>query len=134
MTQSQGEMREIYPEAGEAYRYRMEEGEGHFTLDLEDEVRAGIRPATILSIESRETEEGLCRSESGRTHFFAWAWVGPELHQWLKGSLFVFQWSETPRRGHVLPPKYPHMSWPPCSVRCWRCWPAKGTWWSGTRP
>ena len=100
MTQSQGEMREMYPEAGEAYRYRIEEREGHFTFALEDELQAGIGPATILSIESRETGEGLCRSESGRTHSFAWAWVGPEFHLWLEGALHVFQRSETRRRGH----------------------------------
>ena len=105
MTQSQGEMREIYPEAGEVYRYRIEEREGHFTFDLEDEVLAGIEPATILSIESRETGEGLCRSESGRTHFFAWAWVGPELHLWLEGALHVFQRSETRRRGRGPAPE-----------------------------
>ena len=105
MTQSQGEMREIYPEAGEVYRYRIEEREGHFTFDLEDEVLAGIEPATILSIESRETGEGLCRSESGRTHSFAWAWVGPELHLWLEGALLVFQRPETRRRGRGPAPE-----------------------------
>ena len=102
---TQGEMREIYPEPGEVYRYRIEELEGHFTFELEDEARAGIEPSTVLSIESRETGEGLCRSESGRTRFFAWAWVGPELHLWLEGALHVFQRLETRRRGHGPAPE-----------------------------
>ena len=101
MTQNQGEMREIYPETGEAYRYRIEELESHFTFDLEGEVTSGLPPAITLSIESRETGEGLCRTESGRTHAFAWAWVGPELHLWLDGSLFVFQRAESRRRGNA---------------------------------
>ena len=91
MTQGQGEMREIYPETGEAYRYRIEEMESHFTFGLEGEVTSDLPPAITLSIESRETGEGLCRTESGLTHAFAWAWVGPELHLWLDGALFVFQ-------------------------------------------
>ena len=101
MTLGQGEMREMYPVAGEVYRYRIEEREGHFTFDLEGEVPAGLSSATSLSIESRETGEGLCRTESGRTHAFAWAWVGPELHLWLDGALFVFQRAETRRRGNA---------------------------------
>ena len=91
MTQNQEEMREIYPETGEAYRYRIEERESHFTFDLDGEVTSGLPPAITLSIESGETGEGLCRTESGRTHTFAWAWIGPELHLWLDGALFVFQ-------------------------------------------
>ncbi len=95
MTQSQGEMREMYPVAGEVYRYRMDEREGSFTFDfafnLEGEAGAGLPDAIALSIESRETGEGLCRTESGRIHAFAWAWVGPELHLWLDGALFLFQ-------------------------------------------
>ena len=101
MTQIQGEMREIYQETGEAYRYRIEGRESIFTFELEGELRAGLKPATTLSIESRETGEGLCHTESGRTHPFAWAWVGPELHLWLDGALFVFQRAETRRRGNA---------------------------------
>ena len=91
MTQSQGEMREMYPETGEVYRYRVEDREGSFTFELDGEVQEGLLPAITLSIESKETGEGLCRTESGRTHPFAWAWVGPELHLWLDGNLFVFR-------------------------------------------
>ncbi len=108
MTQNQGGMREIYPETGEVYRYRMEgrvedraeDRESRFTFDLEGEAPAGFEPATTLGIESRETGEGLCRTESGHTHPFAWAWVGPELHLWLDGDLFVFQRAEARRRGN----------------------------------
>ena len=99
MTQSRGEMREMYPGVGEAYHYRTEEREGHFSFDLEGETGAGLIPAATLSIESQEPGEGLCRTESDQTHAFAWAWIGPELHLWLDGALFVFQREETRRRG-----------------------------------
>ena len=101
MTPSQGQMREIYPVAGEVYRYRAEEKETHFTFELEGEVPAGLKATTSLSIEARNSGEGLCRTESGRTHPFAWAWVGQELHLWLDGGLFVFQRAETRRRGNA---------------------------------
>ena len=99
MTQSQGGMREIYPDPGEVYGYRMEnriedgveDRESHFIFNLEGDVEAGLKPSIALRIESRETGEGLCRTESGHIHPFAWAWVGPELHLWLDGDLFVFQ-------------------------------------------
>ena len=106
MTQNQGQMREIYPDVGEIYRYRLEEREGSFTLELEGSSSSpspsggglgwGSPPSIAFSIESRETGEGVLRpsTSSGRaaqTHPFAWAWVGPELHLWLDGSLFVFQ-------------------------------------------
>ena len=100
MTQIYGEMRETYPTTGEVYRYRMEELQRQFIFDLEDEAPGGLESAIKLSVESRETGEGLCRTESGRTHSFAWAWVGPELHLWLDGTLFVFQRAETRRRGN----------------------------------
>ena len=101
MTQSQGEMREIHPETGVVYRYRIEERESYFTFELEGAVAAVFEPAATLSIETRETGEGLCRTESGQTHSFAWAWIGPELHLWLDGALFVFQRSETRRRSNA---------------------------------
>ncbi len=91
MTQSHGEMRETYPDTGEIYRYRLDEREGNFTFELEGEIQDGLLAGISLDIESRDTGEGLCRTESGRTYPFAWAWVGPELHLWLDGDLFVFQ-------------------------------------------
>ena len=97
MTQSQGAMQQIHPETRDVYRYRMEEQEGYFTFTLEGDV-AGSGPTTTLTIESRQTGEELCRTASGRTHPFAWAWVGRELHLWLDGDLFVFRRSETRRR------------------------------------
>ncbi len=107
MTQSQGGMREIYPDAGEVYRYRIEDQvkdgvedrESQFTFDLGGETLADFNSAITLGIESRQTGEGLCRTESGHIHPFAWAWVGPELHLWLEGALFVFHRGETRRRG-----------------------------------
>ena len=91
MTQGQGEMWEMYPVTGEVYHYRIDEREDHFTFDLTGEIQEGLPPAVTLTIESQETGEGLCRTESGRSHAFAWAWVGPELHLWLEGALYVFQ-------------------------------------------
>ncbi|MCY3693257.1 MAG: acetyl-CoA carboxylase biotin carboxyl carrier protein subunit [Chloroflexota bacterium] len=101
MTANQGEMRETYPDAGEAYRYRTEAAEGSLTFQLDGGVAEGSHTAITLDIESREAGEGLCRTESGRTHHFAWAWVGPELHLWLDGALHVFQRAETRRRGRA---------------------------------
>ena len=91
MTQSQGEMRETHPVEGEVYRYRTEEKEGVFTFELEGDVPEDLPSAITLNIESRERGEGLYRTESGETHPFAWAWIGPELHLWLDGALYVFQ-------------------------------------------
>lgn len=99
MTQSQGEMQEIYPDVGESYRYRTEDGERGFTFQLDADAADTSHTAITLDIDSRETGEGLCRTESGRTHHFAWVWVGPELHLWLSGALYVFQRAETRRRG-----------------------------------
>ena len=117
---TQGDMREIYPETGEAHPCRIEEREGRFFIDLQDSVGAGFKPAltgiTIeppesghtVGIDSRESGEGICRvwtsdGEVGRTCAFAWAWVGPptgsrELHLWLDGNLFVFQRAEASTR------------------------------------
>ena len=101
MTTNQGEMRETYPDAGEAYRYRTEAGELGFTFQLDVDVAEAAQTAITLDIESAPTGEGLCRTESGRTHHFAWAWVGAELHLWLDGALYVFQRAETRRRGRA---------------------------------
>ena len=101
MTTNHGEMRETYPDAGEAYRYRTEAAEGSLTFNLEGEVGEGFKPALTISIESQGAGEGLCHTESGRTHHFVWAWVGPELHLWLDGALHVFQRAESRRRGRA---------------------------------
>ena len=109
MTQSQGEMRETYPQPGEVYRYRLEEQESLFTFELEGDVPEDLLPSVTLSIESSPltsfSGEGLCRTASGASHPFAWAWVGPELHLWLDGALYVFQRAETRRRGSAATPE-----------------------------
>ena len=99
MTTSQGQMRETYPVSGEAYRYRADERDGFFAFSLEGGEPAAVDATTTLHIESRQAGEGLCRTESGQSMPFAWAWVGPELHLWLDGALFVFQREETRRHG-----------------------------------
>lgn len=91
MTQNQGEMREAHPSPGESYRFRMDEDGGEFTFHLEDGDSTDLLASISLSIESGPGGEGLCRAESGRTHRFAWARVGAELHLWLDGALYVFQ-------------------------------------------
>ena len=103
MTQSHGEMRETYPETGDVYRYRLDDGEGNFTFEVDGAVQDGLPSAITLSIESRATGEGLCRpstssGQAGRTYPFAWAWVGAELHLWLDGDLFVFQRADSSAR------------------------------------
>ncbi len=90
MTTSRGEMREMYPWDGEPFRYRLTESADSFTFDLEGEAFGSAGP-TSFSVESRQSGEGLCRTESGRAFAFAWEWVGPELHLWLNGDLLVFQ-------------------------------------------
>ena len=98
MTQRQGEMREIYPDVGESYHYRTEDGERGFTFQLDADSADTSHTAITLDIQSREVGEGFCQSESGRTHHFAWVWVGADLHLWLDGALYVFQRAETRRR------------------------------------
>ena len=99
MTASQGQMRVTYPVAGEVYRYQSEEQDGLFAFNLAGDEPAISDASTTLTIESRQAGEGLCRTQSGQSFPFAWAWVGPELHLWLDGALFVFQLAEAPRRG-----------------------------------
>lgn len=101
MTTNQGQMRETYPASGEAYRFRLEETDGRLVFILEGEGGEGPQQATCLTLESHGTGEGLCRDESGETHAFAWAWVGPDLHLWLDGELYVFQRVEGRRRGNA---------------------------------
>ncbi len=99
MTLGQGFMRQTYPTAGAPFRYRIEEKEGNISFELEGDVPSGSEPVITLGIESRDNGEGLCRDEYGRTRPFAWVWVGPELHLWLDGDLFLFQRVESRRRG-----------------------------------
>ncbi len=99
MTQSHGEMQEIYPAEGEQYRYRLTEQDGSVTFHLDGDAAEGEDAAISLDIDSRETGEGVCRTESGRTFPFAWAWAfrqgqDPELHLWLGGELYVFRRSD----------------------------------------
>ena len=98
MTQSQGEMRELYPVAGDAYRYLSTAEIAAYTFTIGGDPSQGLESSITLSIKPSGTGEGLCRTESGRTVPFAWAWVGPELHLWLEGALYVFQRAEMRRR------------------------------------
>ena len=105
MTHGPGEMRETYPVAGESYRYRTAEVEGHYAFELDGELPDGLPQTVSLIIQSQENGEGICRpstgsGEEGRTRPFAWAWVGAELHLWLDGDLFVFQ-PPGPSTGHA---------------------------------
>ena len=105
MTQNHGEMRETYPGAPGDYRYTLREQDGRITFELESETEDGLPSAITLNIESPSlpsasgSGEGLCRTADGSTHPFAWAWVGPELHLWLDGALYLFQRPEPRRRG-----------------------------------
>lgn len=99
MTASQGQMRETYPVDGEVYRYRSDEHDGVFTFSLESDDLPVLDASTRLTIETHRAGEGLCRTESGQSLPFAWAWVGAELHLWMGGALFMFRREETRRRG-----------------------------------
>lgn len=99
MTQSHGQMREMYPAAGGVYRYRTEGDDRRFVFQVEGDEAHGLGEPISLVIEAAAAGEGLCRTESGRTRPFAWAWIGAELHLWLEGALFVYQREETRRRG-----------------------------------
>ncbi len=96
MTQSQGEMREIYPVEGEGYRFKTEEQGSSFTFELGGDSPEGQESSITISIDSRQVGEGICRGEDGRALPFAWAWVDPstssgELHLWLAGDLHIFR-------------------------------------------
>ena len=99
MTQSHGEMREVYPSQGDIYRYTLNDRQGTFTFTLEGETPADPHDSITLSIDSHQAGEAVCRTDSGRNYPFAWAWVGPDLHLWLDGSLYIFQRPPTRRRG-----------------------------------
>lgn len=98
MTLNHGEMREVYPVAGDAYRYRTNTDESGYAFAVESDAAVVLNPTVSLAVESSADGEGLCRTESGRSLPFAWAWVGPELHLWLDGSLHIYQRAETRRR------------------------------------
>ena len=104
MTQSHGEMHEIYPVESGSYRYWLTEQDGSVVFHLDGDAAEGQGSSISLTIDSQRTGEGLCRTESGRAFPFAWAWVGPstgsgELHLWLDGDLHIFRLAESRRRG-----------------------------------
>ena len=104
MTQSRGEMQEIYPIEGRQYRFRLTEQGGSVSFHLDGDETEGQDSSISLNIDSRQTGEGVCRTESGRILPFTWAWVGPsagsgELHLWLDGDLHIFRLAESRRRG-----------------------------------
>ena len=104
MTQSRGEMQEIHPFEGPQYEFRLTEQDGGVTIHLEGSDADGEGTSISFRIESRESGEGICRTGSGRTFPFAWAWVGPstgsaELHLWLDGDLHIFRRAQGRRRG-----------------------------------
>ena len=101
MTQNRGELWETYPLTGQPFRYQMAEQGSYVTIDLEGGTPEGLPSTFNLSIMSGQAGEGLCRTESGLTCAFAWAWVGAELQLWLDGDLFVFQRSETRGRSRA---------------------------------
>ena len=92
MNRSSRGLRLIYPVTAGPLTCRIAEDAGTFTFHL-DGGKGGESSAPhpmALQISVSQAGEGLCRDDSGRTHPFAWAWVGPQLHLWLAGSLFIF--------------------------------------------
>ena len=104
MSQSQGDMLEVYPSEGGTYRFQITVEDGNLFFSVDGGETGGQEDSVSLHIDSRETGEGLCLTEAGRTFPFAWAWVGSssgsgELHLWLDGDLFIFRRAEGRRRG-----------------------------------
>ena len=99
MNRNPGRLRLLYPIAGDAVACRIAESGGKFTFQPDGGDVGGFRQPFELQIESSQTGAGLCRSESGRIHSFAWGWVGLRLHLWLDGDLFIFQREEGRRQG-----------------------------------
>ena len=104
MTQSHGEMQELYPVEGGQYRYRLTEQDGSVVFHLDGEALEGQGTSISLDIDSRRIGEGVCRTKTGRPVPFAWAWVGSstgsgDLHLWLDGDLYIFRLAGSRRRG-----------------------------------
>ena len=99
MTQHHGELRETYPTIQESFEFHLEERDGRVTFQVMGEADTEPDPFVEFAIEPRVGNQGLCRTEDGRTHRFAWAWVGRDLHLWLDGALHIFQRVESRRRG-----------------------------------
>ena len=100
MNRYTGRLQLIYPAVAEALTCRMAVDDGHFIFYLGEGQDDGFPQTLDLQIEAAQTGEGLCRTQSGSTCLFAWAWVGPQLHLWLGGDLFIFQREEVRRRGN----------------------------------
>ncbi len=99
MNRNPGRLEMIYPAAAEALTCRVTEEDDSFIFHLDEGRDEGSPQSLALQIEAAQDGEGLCRTESGRIHPFAWAWVGPQLHLWLEGDLFIFQREDSRRLG-----------------------------------
>ncbi len=100
-------MRDVFPVEAGPWRCHIEGIAGEadlLTFHLETQEGAEPKRALSLTVERRQAGEGLCRADSGRTYPFAWAWVGPELHLWLDGDLFVFGMAASRRRNPAASP------------------------------
>ena len=124
----------VYPTPAAALTCRMSEDEGRFIFRLDEGQDVGPPQTLALQIEAAQTGEGLCRTESGRTHPFAWAWVGPQLHLWLDGDLFIFQREEVRRRGNSPGAESTGDVLAPMPAPFWRSWLARETGWNAARP
>ena len=99
MTTNHGELRETYPAPGEPFQFRLQERGGRLTFQVHGDSDAESDPPVEFTIEPGVGNQGVCRTGSGQLHRFAWAWVGPDLHLWLDGTLRVYQRAESRRRG-----------------------------------
>jgi len=96
-----GRLRLLYPVSTEPFYYHTSEDGNRFTFQLGGGEGGDFQDPISLQIETVLTSQGLCRDERGRTHPFAWAWVGPQLHLWLDGDLFIFQREDDRRRNRT---------------------------------
>ena len=99
MNRNPGRLRLLYPVTTEPFACHISEDNNRFTFQIDAGDEGSSTQTLALQIEATQTGEGLCHNESGRTRPFAWAWVGPQLHLWLDGDLFIFQREDVRRTG-----------------------------------
>ena len=96
------QLRLLYPVTKEPFTCYISEDNSRLIFQLDARDVDSSTQTLALQIETAQTGEGLCHDESGRTRPFAWAWVGPHLHLWLDGDLFVFQRDDGRRQSNAL--------------------------------
>ncbi len=101
MNRNPGRLRLLYPVSTEPTHGYISEDGNRLTFQLGGGEGGDFPNSIGLEIATVQANQGLCRDEQGRTRPFAWAWVGPQLHLWLDGDLFIFQQEDDHRRNNT---------------------------------